>query len=136
MAMCCASFAPSRGFQDFLKSYIAKNFAQPQLEVQNLAPYCFWRLEKTLKSGPARQPPRLEHIDQLLVPALLSACLGLVAAAQLHSGQRRALAHGHVWRVDPVHPQAAGARGVRVNAVSRRAHSLSRAVVQSLCHLF
>jgi len=73
MALCVAAFPPSRDFQDYLTNYIAQNYDGTEYEqikgkelISILAPWCYWRLNKTLLDGAAQHPLTLMDIDKLI----------------------------------------------------------------------
>jgi len=59
MVLCCAAFAPTRGFQQALTSHFVQNFNnQTPPEASILSRFCYWRMHKTIRetssaSGPA-----------------------------------------------------------------------------------
>jgi len=73
MALCVSSFPPSRDFQDYLSNYIAQNYDGSEYEpikgkelIGILAPWCFWRLNKTIMDGGAQHQLTLMDVDRLI----------------------------------------------------------------------
>jgi hypothetical protein len=51
LAVYTANLAPSRGFQEYILKYFSDNYHGAG-DIKILAPWCYWRLLKTLKEGP------------------------------------------------------------------------------------
>ncbi len=66
-AVCVSAFLPTREFQNYLVNYFIDNYDSAVDEVRVLAPFCYYRIFKTLKEGP--EPMKLADIEAILVCA-------------------------------------------------------------------
>jgi len=64
-AICVSAFSPTRGFQDYLLNYFIDNYEGPN-EVKILAPYCYYRLNKTIAHGPEAKALSLDEIKAIV----------------------------------------------------------------------
>jgi len=65
MAVAVSAFPPTREFQDYLLNYFIDNYDGPS-EVKVLAPYCYYRLEKTIAHGPESTPLAVQQIEEYI----------------------------------------------------------------------
>eukprot|EP00457_Paulinella_chromatophora_P001361 gb/GEZN01001363.1/.p1 GENE.gb/GEZN01001363.1/~~gb/GEZN01001363.1/.p1 ORF type:complete len:973 (+),score=227.55 gb/GEZN01001363.1/:107-3025(+) len=79
MALCVSAFPPSKDFERYLINYIILNYdgslhqkVRGQELVATLAPWCFWRLHKTLKEGSAKHPINLMEVDKMIMEGIPS----------------------------------------------------------------
>eukprot|EP00463_Aulacantha_scolymantha_P000686 TRINITY_DN1423_c0_g1_i2.p1 TRINITY_DN1423_c0_g1~~TRINITY_DN1423_c0_g1_i2.p1 ORF type:complete len:201 (+),score=30.53 TRINITY_DN1423_c0_g1_i2:385-987(+) len=69
--MCVTSFPISLGFQDFVLHHFHSNSTNGTYAGRILAPYCYWRLTRTIKDGRGESsPPNLAKINLLLKSGL------------------------------------------------------------------
>jgi hypothetical protein len=53
--------------EDFLFKYFYDNYEHQWDAPRVFAPWCVWRLQKTLKSGPSKKPLTLAELDDMAV---------------------------------------------------------------------
>lgn len=69
IVLCSASFPPTRSFESFLTAFFVKNYNGKGL-VDKLAPYAYFLLEQTVKSGPLTPPLTLGTVDNFMVTSV------------------------------------------------------------------
>lgn len=67
LTICCASFQTTVGFQDFVLHHFVKSGESGTDIAKKLAPYCYWRLNRTItdKTG-TYPPPTLRNINKMV----------------------------------------------------------------------
>jgi hypothetical protein len=64
LALCVATFPPTNSVEDFLFKYLYDQYSGPD-QVRIFAPWCFWRMSKTIKVGPSKHPPTIADLDNM-----------------------------------------------------------------------
>jgi len=63
-ALCSCVFAPTRGFESYLLSYMSQN-CHGSPDLVSLIIFCIWRVNRTMRFGPMKQPLTLPQIDEV-----------------------------------------------------------------------
>jgi len=88
MALCAATFPPNREFQEYLLNYISKNYGDTEELIGTLVPWCYWRLQKTIREKGPDRDYSLVDIDNLIaigIPSctvLFGSCLEYIMQLQ------------------------------------------------------
>jgi len=103
----CSAFAPTRSFQEYLCAFVAKHFHDPH-EVAYLAPFAYWRLEKTILMGAdalTYTPEQMDHWLEKGVPSnmvLFGGSIDYIMSLQKAEGHNEPVPYLMVRLIDTI----------------------------------